>query len=75
MTLADEVLRFLAEHRGETFCSGCLALKLRGAPEIPSSALFEAEGRGARRAYGVCSVCGNERLVASRPPLDDGPVA
>ncbi len=75
MTLADAVLNFLAEHRGETFCSQCLAMKLKGTHALTSSALFEAEGRGARRAYDVCSVCGNERLVASRPPLDDGPVA
>ena len=75
MTVADTVLRFLAEHRGETFCSGCLALKLRGTLEIASSALFEVEGRGVRRVYDICSVCRRPRLVATLAPLDDGPVA
>ena len=75
MRLADTVLGFLREHRGETFCTGCLALKLRGTPEIPSSALYEVEGRGARRMYGTCSVCQHERLVASLPVTDSGPVA
>jgi hypothetical protein len=68
--LSDAILAFLAEHRGETFCADCLALKLRGAREMTSSAILEVEGRGARRMYGVCSVCGNRRLVADLPPLD-----
>ena len=66
MTLADAVLEFLAEHRDETFCAGCLALKLRGTRGM-TSAIVEVEGRGVRRVYGVCSVCGNRRLVASLP--------
>ena len=74
MTLADAVLEFLGEHRGETFCSGCLALKLRGT-HATSSAIFEVEGRGVRRVHDICSVCRRQRLVASLPPLDDGPVA
>ncbi len=74
MTLADAVLRFLGEHQGETFCAGCLALKLRGTRET-SSAIFEVEGRGVRRVYGICSVCRRQRLVASLPPPDDGLVA
>jgi hypothetical protein len=74
MTLADAVLEFLAEHRGETFCAGCLALKLRGA-QATSSALFKVEGRGVRRVHDICSVCRRPRLVASLPPLDGGPEA
>jgi len=74
MTLAEAVLGFLREHQGETFCSGCLALKLRGT-HATSSAIFEVEGRGVRRVYGLCSVCRRQRLVASVPPADDGPVA
>ena len=72
MKLADAILGFLAEHRGETFCAGCLAVKLRGTRELTSSALFEVEGRGVRRVYGVCSVCASHRLVASLPPPDHG---
>ena len=67
MKLSDAVHAFLTEHLGESFCVECLALKLRGTPDIPSSAIFEVEGRGARHVQGICSVCGNRRLVASLP--------
>jgi len=79
MTLADAVLGFLSEHRGETCCAGCLALKLRGTHAtsaiFATVAIFEVEGRGARRTYGICSVCRRPRLVVNLPPPDDGPVA
>ena len=75
MTPADAVLGFLSEHRGETFCAGCLALKIATSVIFATSAIFEVEERGARRAYGTCSVCQRPRLVASLPPLDGGQVA
>ena len=64
MKVSDAIVQFLEEHRDEKFCAACLALKLRGTREM-TSAIAEVEGRGVRRAYGICSVCGNRRLVAS----------
>ena len=64
MSLAETIIHFLTERRGQTFCTECIALKVRGARELASSAILEAEGRGARRVHGRCSVCGKERLVA-----------
>jgi hypothetical protein len=72
--LVDAILELLTEHRGESFCAGGLALKLRGAREM-TSAIAQVEGRGVRRVYGVCSVCGNQRLVASLPPSGGATVA
>lgn len=64
MKISTLVLRFLREHPRELFCVRCLAQKLTGGNEITSTAIFEAEGLGARRAYGRCSVCQQQRLVA-----------
>jgi len=53
---------FLVDHRGAMFCSRCLATAI-GATSRIDRALMDAEGRGGRRRYGRCSVCGRERLV------------
>jgi hypothetical protein len=64
MKTSTIILRFLREHPGELFCVRCLAQKLTGGTEITSTAIFEAEGLGARRTYGRCSACAQQRLVA-----------
>ena len=63
--LAATILGFLHEHPDEAFCGRCLARKLTGRPNVTSAAICGAEGLGARRTYGLCSICGESRLVAS----------
>jgi hypothetical protein len=61
-TRPDALWQFLEGHRGELVCTQCLAAVL-GATGRIDRAVMEAEGRGAQRRYGQCSMCGKDRLV------------
>jgi hypothetical protein len=67
MTQAQVILRFLTEHRGGAFCAECLAMKVFGMKEVTSTAILQAEGLGAQRHQGLCTVCGRRRLVSEVP--------
>ena len=67
MSVVDTILAFLRKHPSEAFCVRCLSVKITGRPQMASSAISEAEGRGVWRVYGLCSGCGQRRLVASVP--------
>jgi hypothetical protein len=67
VALAEVLWRFLTEHRGEMFCSLCLAARL-GMTRRLDRVLFATEGRGARRRYGRCSGCGHDRLLCGLAP-------
>jgi hypothetical protein len=60
--LTDSLWRFLAEHRGEMFCTQCLAKALLTTRRI-DRVVLAAEGRGALRRHGVCGACGKDRLL------------
>jgi hypothetical protein len=62
MTHNEAIWEFLDSHWGEMFCTQCLARAL-GATGRIDRAVIGAEGRGALRRYGTCSVCGRDRLV------------
>jgi hypothetical protein len=53
---------FLESHRGQLFCTSCLA-KALGVTGRLDRAVLGAEGRGAQRQYGSCSACGKTRLL------------
>jgi hypothetical protein len=53
---------FLEQHRGEMFCTHCLAAAIRATGRIDRSVMV-AEGRGARRQHGQCGMCGKTRLL------------
>jgi len=63
--LSAIIVFFLRRHPDEALCGRCLAGKLTGRPQVTSSAICRAEGLGVRRAYGQCSACGQNRLVAA----------
>ena len=54
--------QFLESHRGQMFCTQCIATALFATKRI-DRAVLGAEGRGARRQYGTCTSCGKERLL------------
>jgi hypothetical protein len=56
------VLAFLADHRGDVFCSWCVAVAIK-ASRVDMT-LREAEGYGAPRRHGECSRCGKLGLVS-----------
>jgi hypothetical protein len=58
----DVVWAFLERHRGTMHCTQCIANALTATRRI-DRAILAAEGRGARRQYGNCTVCGKERLL------------
>jgi hypothetical protein len=58
----DVVWGFLQSHRGQMHCTQCIAKALTSTQRI-DRAILAAEGRGARRLYGLCVVCGRERLL------------
>jgi hypothetical protein len=60
--LAHALWRFLTERRGQMFCATCIATALEVTRRI-DRVLFVAEGRGARRQYGLCAQCGKDRLL------------
>jgi hypothetical protein len=62
LTLRRALWEYLTEHRGEMYCTACLAASL-GATSRLDRAVFAAEGRGARRLYGRCPSCDKERLL------------
>jgi hypothetical protein len=61
-TLNGALWRFLEDHRGQMFCTQCIAKALFATRRI-DRAVLGAEGRGARRHYGTCAACGKERLL------------
>jgi hypothetical protein len=58
----DALWHFLESHRGQMFCTQCIATALLATKRI-DRAVLGAEGRGARRQYGTCASCGKERLL------------
>jgi transposase len=62
LTLRRALWEYLTQHRGEMYCTSCLAASL-GATSRLDRAVFAAEGRGARRLYGRCPSCDKERLL------------
>jgi hypothetical protein len=58
----DVIWAFLEAHRGKMHCTQCIANALASTRRI-DRAILAAEGRGARRQYGSCAVCGRERLL------------
>jgi hypothetical protein len=64
MTQAQVIVRYLTRHRGKAFCAECLARKVFGMKEVTSTAIFQAEGLGARRHQALCAACGRRRLVS-----------
>lgn len=56
------VWRYLEAHRGQMFCTQCLARALGIARRL-DRAVIAAEGRGARRRYAPCVLCGKDRLL------------
>jgi len=63
-TAADLIIRFLYEHAGKQFCTGCLSLRLFGGRDIDLPMRY-IEGRGIVRQHGKCSECSHKRLVAA----------
>jgi hypothetical protein len=59
---AEALWRFLEQHRGSMFCTRCLSTAL-GTRGRLDRVVMRVEGRGARRVYGVCAMCGRPRLV------------
>jgi hypothetical protein len=66
VTQGEALWRFLTSHRGEMFCTQCIANALFATKRI-DRAVIGAEGRGARRQYGVCASCRKERLLCGLP--------
>ena len=62
VTQSVALWEFLTSHRGQMFCTQCIATALFATKRI-DRAVLGAEGRGARRQYGTCSSCGKERLL------------
>ncbi|HMH53709.1 MAG TPA: hypothetical protein VK548_25980 [Candidatus Acidoferrum sp.] len=62
VTQSAALWEFLASHRGQMFCTQCIATALFATKRV-DRAVLGAEGRGARRQYGTCSSCGKERLL------------
>jgi hypothetical protein len=65
MTAKERVAEFLVTHRPRMFCDQCLARLLGIDPSTAYRAAVKA-GRASSfiREYGVCSECGESRLVA-----------
>ena len=62
LTHTEAIWQFLDAHRGEMFCTQCLATALCATKRI-DRAVLGAEGRGALRRYGICVKCGKDRLL------------
>lgn len=65
--IKEAVLAFLAEHRGDAYCTDCVAHAL--AIKNPDAGLRAAEGHGAWRRHGYCTWCGRARLVSRLAPI------
>jgi hypothetical protein len=61
-TQSQALWEFLTSHRGQMFCTQCIATALFATKRV-DRAVLGAEGRGARRQYGTCSSCRKERLL------------
>ena len=64
----EALWRFLEQRRGSMFCTPCLSTALESHGRL-DRAVMAAEGRGARRVYGVCAMCGRSRLVCGMTAL------
>jgi hypothetical protein len=64
MIARERVAAFLVSHQPESFCDECLARALGIDPSTAYRAAVKV-GRGGEfiREYGVCSDCGESRLV------------
>jgi len=62
VTQSEALWKFLESRRGEMFCTQCISNALMATKRI-DRAILSAEGRGARRQYGSCVICGKERLL------------
>jgi hypothetical protein len=62
ITRNEAIWRFLEAHRGDMFCTQCIAAALFATKRI-DRAILGAEGRGALRRYGTCVKCGKDRLL------------
>ena len=62
VTQSQALWEFLTSHRGQMFCTQCIATALFATKRV-DRAVLGAEGRGARRQYGTCSSCSKERLL------------
>ena len=64
MTAKERVATFLIARQSRTFCDKCLACALGIDPSTAYWAAVKAGRAGAfTREYGVCSECGESRLV------------
>jgi hypothetical protein len=61
-SINEALWQFLASRRGEMFCTLCLGVALGTGARL-DRALLVAEGRGAGRRHGACSMCGKHRLL------------
>jgi hypothetical protein len=61
-SIGEALWQFLASRRGEMFFTLCLGVALRTGARL-DRALLVAEGRGAGRRHGTCSMCGKHRLL------------
>jgi hypothetical protein len=61
-TRNEAVWLFLEAHRGQMFCTQCIATALFATKRI-DRAVLGAEGRGALRRHGQCWTCGKDRLL------------
>jgi len=66
VTAAIAVVRYLAQHRGQAFCTKCLSAQLFGGRDI-DVVMRRSEGHGVQRLHDQCSVCSQRRLVAALP--------
>ena len=69
MTAREQVVAFLVAHHPRSFCDGCLGRALGIDPSTACRAALKATQSGAViREYGVCSECGNSRLITHASP-------
>ncbi len=68
MIARDKVAAFLMAHRGRYFCEPCLGRAVGIDPSTGHRAATRiARAGGFVREYGVCSECGESRLVTRAP--------
>jgi hypothetical protein len=68
MIARDKVAAFLLAHRGRFFCERCLGRAVGIDPSTGHRAATRiARAGGFVREYGVCSECGESRLVTRAP--------
>jgi hypothetical protein len=74
MIARDKVAAFLLAHRGRFFCERCLGRAVGIDPSTGHRAATRiARAGGFVREYGVCSECGESRLVTRAPAEPSSP--